>query len=386
MPPFPAHFDDGRPKLMFIVGEDWFFASHFLGMAKAAVKAGYIPLIVAPINAHRAALEAAGCRVIDASVRRDAFGAGAALGAVRFYREIMLRERPAVVHCIALKLIVLAGLAARSARVPALVLAPTGLGYLWTAKDVKARLGRALVRTSIRGLCATGRTRFLFENHDDPFRLGLSFGDDRCVFVGGAGVDPAQFPARPPRPGNSLRVAVVARMLRAKGILEAVAAVERARALGADIVLDLWGAPDPANPFSVAEAELKSLQSRPGIAWRGRTDDVPGVWRDADVAMLLSHEGEGLPRSLVEAAASARPIVTTRTPGCREVVDDGVEGFLVPPREVEAPAQALLRLAREPDLRARMGAAARARFEHRFTAGMVEATVEKLYRDLRDPA
>lgn len=375
-----------RPKLLFLATEDWFFASHFLGFARAAQAAGCDAIVAARVREHRAVIEATGARVIPVDAERRAVGPLALVNTARRYRALMRAEKPAIVHCIALKPVLLGGLAARLAGAPNLVLAPTGLGYLWTADGLTARLGRLAVRSGIKALNVP-RARFLFENRDDPAEFGLDPGDEtKVAIVSGAGVSPDDFPVQPMPEGGPLRVAVVARMLRSKGITEAVEAVRRARAKGADIALELWGEPDPANPGSIAREELERWSKEPGIAWRGRSTKVQDVWRTNHVAMLLSHGGEGLPRTLVEAAASGRPIVTTDVPGCRDVVQDGIEGRRVPPRDAEAAAEALVALAADAELRQRMGQAARARFERDMTDAAVNGRVERLYRGLVVPS
>jgi glycosyltransferase involved in cell wall biosynthesis len=170
-------------------------------------------------------------------------------------------------------------------------------------------------------------------------------------------------------------------MIRPKGIVESVEAARRARAAGAPVELHLFGDPDPANRRSIPQATIEQWAKEPGIIWHRRVTDVARVWREHQIAMLLSYR-EGLPRSLVEAAAAGRPIVATDVSGCREVVHDGEEGLLVPLGDAEAAAQALARLAADPALRARMGAAANARFRQRFTAEAVRETVRNLYRSL----
>ena len=199
------------------------------------------------------------------------------------------------------------------------------------------------------------------------------------VILGGAGIDPealkaAPLPAQPP-----LKVAIVARMLWSKGIDVAVEAVRAARAQGAAVELSLYGAPDPANPKSIPEETLKAWAAEPGIAWHGRTEDVAAVWRDHHVACLPSRGGEGLPRTLLEAAACGRAIVTTDVPGCRTLVRDGTEGRLVPAGDAAGLAEALSDLSRRPDLVARMGAAARARVLDGFTERDVMESVKRLY-------
>jgi len=172
-------------------------------------------------------------------------------------------------------------------------------------------------------------------------------------------------------------------MIAPKGIAEAVAAARRARALGAAIELHLYGTPDPSNRRSCTEAELRGWAEEPGIVWHGRSDDVAALWRENHLAMLLTWYREGVPRSLIEAAASGRPIVTTDAPGCRDLVRDRREGMLVPLRDSEAAARALVELANDADLRLWLGAAARARFLARFTEAAVCASVASVYASFR---
>ena len=365
------------PKLLYLITEDWFFVSHFLPMARAARAAGFEVVVATRVRAHGARIAAEGFRVVSLENERRSFGPFEALrGFFRIVR-IVREERPDIVHCIALRMVVLGGLAARMGGARQLVLAPTGLGHLWSDNGLIERFARALSRIVAGRWLRRPGTRYLFENTDDPREFGLGEGAPVTI-VPGAGVDPAEFPPSPEPAAPPMRVAVVARMIWPKGIAEAVAAVRRARALGADVELDLYGEPDPSNRRTCTEAELRAL-AEPGIRWQGRTDDLARVWREHHVALLLTYYREGVPRSLIEAAAAGRPIVTTDVPGCRDVVRDGAEGLLVPPHDVEGAARALVRLAGDAALRARLGAAAHARFEERFTEAAVRRTVGELY-------
>jgi glycosyltransferase involved in cell wall biosynthesis len=295
--------------------------------------------------------------------------------------RIIRSEQPAIVHCVSLPLAILGGLAARVTRRRHIVLAVTGLGFAWIERGAIAALLRATARAVIRLLLRHRGTVCVFENSEDPREFGLATGDPRVTLVGGAGVDPLAYqcgrePAAPP-----VKVAVLARMIKPKGIAESVAAVRRARSLGADVGLDLYGAPDPSNPTSYTEADLQRWSAEPGIHWHGASTDVAKVLCEHHIAMLLSAR-EGLPRGLVEAAAAGRPIVASDVPGCREVVRDGHEGYLVPFGDVEATARALVKLAGDGEMRRRLGTAANARFHARFTAAAVRAVFADLYRSL----
>ena len=366
------------PKLLYLVTEDWFFVSHFLPMARTARAAGFEVVVATRVRDHAARIEAEGCRVVPLEGERRSLGPVEALRGFWRTARIVRSERPDIVHCIALRMVTLGGLAARFGGAKRLVLAPTGLGLLWSEEGVFTRFARGVLRFIIGRALRGAQTRYLFENTDDPREFGLE--DSPAVtIVPGAGADPQDYPASPEPAAPPVKVAVVARMIAAKGIADAVAAVRRARELGAPVELDLYGSPDPSNRRSCSEQDLEKWSAEPGIHWRGRTADVADVWRTHHIAMLLTWYREGVPRSLIEAAACGRPIVTTDSPGCRDLVRDHQEGILVPLRDVEAAARALVELAGDPDLREQFGRAAHARFRERFTEAEVRRGVGSVY-------
>ncbi|ANY81832.1 glycosyl transferase family 1 [Microvirga ossetica] len=365
-------------KLVFIVTEDWFFASHFLPMARAARELGLEVTVVTRVRAHREAIEATGAKVIPFEADRRSLNPVTTGLKTGDLAAILRREKADLVHCIALRSILVGGFAAGMVGVRRRVYALTGLGFLGARTDRIARLAQRAVRLLVRGL-ETRQTRYVFENPDDPKLLGLDPAGENVVILGGAGIDPEALRPAPLPPQPPLKVAIVARMLWSKGIDVAVEAVRSARAQGAAVELSLYGVPDPANPKSIPDEPLKAWAAEPGIAWHGRTEDVAAVWRDHHVACLPSRGGEGLPRTLLEAAACGRAIVTTDVPGCRTLVRDGTEGRLVPAGDAAGLAEALSDLSRQPDLVARMGAAARARVLDGFTERDVMETVKRLY-------
>ncbi|MGZ8322859.1 MAG: glycosyltransferase family 4 protein [Rhodoplanes sp.] len=366
------------PKLLFVVTEDWFFVSHFLPMARAAKAAGFAVAVATRIRQHGDAIAREGLRVLPLEAERASLNPLKLADTLRRLVRIMRKERPDVVHCIALKSLVLGGLAARLVGTKSIVLAPTGLGELWVGEGMRYRLLRMLVRALMRGLLQAPHIHYLFENSEDPAEFGLDPAGPSVTIIGGAGVDPDAFPATPEPAAPPVKLAVIARMISPKGIAEAVEATRLARAAGAPVELHLFGDPDPANRQSIPPEVLAKWSAEPGIAWHGRTDDVAKVWREHHIAMLLSHR-EGLPRTLLEAAACGRPIVATDVTGCRDIVRDGVEGLLTPLRDPAAAARAIERLAHDPALRRRLGLNARARVEERFTEAAVMRTVGALY-------
>src|SRR5688572_27794187 len=209
------------PKLLYLVTEDWFFVSHFLPMARTARAAGFEVVVATRVRDHAARIEAEGCRVVPLEGERRSLGMFEALrGLVRIV-SIVRAERPDIVHCIALRMVALGGLAARIGGAKRLVLAPTGLGLLWSEDSAFNRMARAVLRVII-GRWLRGRdSHYLFE---------ITVGRRECgrkdapavMIVPGAGVDPQEFPSTPELAAGAVRIAVDARMIEAKGIADAV--------------------------------------------------------------------------------------------------------------------------------------------------------------------
>lgn len=365
----------GNPaRILYVTSEEWFFASHFLHLAEAARSEGATVGVAAKLDKN-GALAGRGFALYPLALDRGQRSFIALLRGLPGFLRILREFRPDLIHIVGLQNIpALAPLAAFFSN-SRLVLAPIGLGQFWVETTAGAKFARFVIKLMLRIL--RGRRFFyLFENQEDAAELGLQ-DYPRKKIVGGAGVDenlfsPSVFPAAPP-----VKVAVVSRMLRSKGILTAIEAVRRARQSGILIELDLWGAPDPANASSLTEPELRALESD-GIRWRGETNDVAHVLETSHIAMLLSAR-EGLPKSLLEAAACGRPVVATDVPGCRALIRNGIEGLLVPFDDAEAAAAALARLAQDQNLREKYGAAARARILGGFTQKQVQSDILSLY-------
>jgi glycosyltransferase involved in cell wall biosynthesis len=370
-------------KILFIATEDWFFASHFLPMARAARELDCEVVVVARERQHRALIQSAGARLVALEAERGSLSPLALWRNIRALRRVLAQEKPDLVHCIALRSIALGGLAARLEGIDRRVYALTGLGFLGARHDYVGQVARFGVRTGLQLGLNGARTRYLFENPDDPVTLGLDPDDrDKVTIVGGAGVDPLLFMPEPLPSSRPLKVAFVARMLWSKGVDLAVAAVIKARTAGVNVELSLYGAPDISNPKAIPEETLQSWGKIPGIRFRGPTRDISAVWREHHVCCLPSRGGEGLPRTILEAAASGRATITTDVPGCRSFVRDGIDGLVVRAGDAEALSQGLMTLARAPMLVDSMGRAARERVLNGFTERDVMDALKGLYRTM----
>lgn len=371
---------NGR-RLLFVAPEDWFFASHFLGLARVARAEGFEIGLVTRVSAHRAALEAEGITIFPIEGDRGSMAFGRAMGEIGAIRAAIRAFRPDLLHLIALRAIVLGRVAGFGMGLKGLVLAPTGLGYLFSKRSRLHRTARSTLKRLIRWSLAAGRARLLVENHDDPVKLGVALRHPALTVIGGAGIDPEQFVATPEPGAPPVRFAIVARMLRAKGIAEAVSAFAAAREANEGIELHLYGDIDAANPTSFTRAEMAEFVSSPGVFWHGFERDIASLWRDNHVALLLTVR-EGMPRTLAEAAACARPIIATDVPGCREIVQHEVNGLRVPLGDKAAATAAILAMAGRDGLRQEMGRRSRDLFESRFTLQSVTRAVLDVYAEL----
>ncbi len=387
----PPQALDLRPKLLFLVTEDWYFWSHRLPVARAARDAGFKVVVAARVQDHGEQIRAEGFRLCPLAWRRRGdgiFGAGRALLTIA---ALFRRERPDIVHLVALKPVLFGGLAARLAFArgtgrPAQIAAVTGLGSGLMPASRFARPGRSALGWALR--CAAGNGRVIVQNPEDGAALaGFGIAPARIVLIRGSGVDTDHFTSLPEPPGRTVTVALVARMLRSKGVLDAVAAVRRLRAQGLAIELVLAGPTDPDNRDSLSEAALAELTAEPGVEWLGRVADVRAVWRRAAIAILPSTYGEGVPKALLEAAACGRAIVAADMPGCRDAVRAGETGLVVPPHDIGGLTAALAALARDPARRQAMGRAGRALVEREFgEAGVARQTLALYQAMLRERA
>lgn len=368
-----------RPRLLFLVTEDWYFASHRLHLARAAVAAGYQVAVATRLSTQAERLRAAGIEVIPFELARRA---GNPLAEAWALSRLLRRWRPDILHNVALKPAVVGSLAALLAGVPAVVNAVSGLGYMFINRSLRARVLRPLVVAAFRLLLGRRRCRLIVQNVDDQafFQESGMVPAASIALIRGAGVDVRHFRPAPEPPGPPV-AALVARLLWDKGVGELVEAARLLKAEGVPLRVALVGQPDPHNPRSIPEETVRAWQAEGVIEWWGHRDDIAAVWAEAAIAVLPSYR-EGLPKALLEAAACGRPLVTTDVPGCREMVADDDNGLLVPARDAGALAGALRRLADDATLRRRLGGRARARAVDEFSETVVAEQTMALYRQM----
>jgi glycosyltransferase involved in cell wall biosynthesis len=373
-------------RILLLVTEDWFVLSHFQPLIAVLREVAREVVVVTRSSGRTAEIEALGARVIAFDYRRPSRNPVRAALSAWVLARILEAENPDAVHLVAMKPMVLGAIALKLVPVRHAVLHMTGLGLLAVSTSPLMRLYRAATLRLIGALLRQPTSYLLVENPDNLAALraaGASPGA-RFALLGGAGVDPAAFPALPP-PENAVPVAAfVGRMIRAKGLDVLMAAFDRLAGRNEKLELELCGESDAGTPDAIAPDALEAWCALSGTRRLGHVSDIREVWRRADIFVLPSR-GEGMPRALLEAAACARPLVVTNVPGCRHFVRDGVEGFVVPPDDPVALADALQCLARDPDLRKRMGEAARLRLLHGFTEAHVKQSLRAAYQSLLGP-
>ena len=368
------------PRLLYVVTEDWYFLSHRLPMARAARAAGFEIHVATRAVDGASAIEAEGFRLHPVPFARGKVSLSAALRTIAALRQVHQQIAPTVTHHVALQTSILGSLAAiglPGARVNAL----TGFGHTFISNTMRTRVLRLIIGVLLRALVNRRNAVALVQNPDDRESLvALGIDRNRITLIPGSGVDtialqPRPEPAPPPTAG------FVGRLLEDKGIRTLVAAHRILRRSVTDMELLIAGTPDAANPASVSEHEAAGFGREPGITWLGHVNDIPALWARAHIAVLPSRR-EGLPKSLLEAAACGRPLVATDVPGCREIVRSEETGLLVPVDDAPALAAAIGKLVASPDLRARYGAAARHLVVEKFAAEAIGRQTVDLYRQL----
>jgi glycosyltransferase involved in cell wall biosynthesis len=366
-----------RSKLLYFVTEDWFFVSHRLAVAVAAKEAGYAVSVVTRVRKHGDIIRAAGLMLIPFENSRRSLNPFGELWTLLRLIRVSLRERPDVVHHVAIKPVLYGSIAARIARTPRVINQLAGMGWLVATGGGAARWLRLAVGRALGLMLRSGTV--LVENPDDArtlVRMGVPEG--RIGRLAGSGVDLQRFLPHP-EPDGVPAVLLSARMLWHKGVGEFVAAARLLKERGVRARFLLAGEPDLGNAAAIPREQLDKWVAEGVVEYLGYVADMPRLLASSCIVCMPSYYGEGVPMALVEAAAAARPIVTTDMPGCRDVVRDGDNGLLVPPRNAAVLAEALMRLIQDPKLRREMGSRGHLRAEQEFGAERIIAQTLELY-------
>jgi glycosyltransferase involved in cell wall biosynthesis len=355
-------------KLFIVVNVDWFFLSHRLPIALAAKKAGFDVTIVSCNTGRAAEIENHGLKFIDAPFTRSGTNILEELSLVKFLTKLYKQHRPDIVHHVTLKPAIYGSLAARRAGIGNTINAISGLGYNFT--DGRKGIKQMILAMLLKRAFSSDKLQFIFQNMDDVgvFKtLGLVSDDNQIHLIKGSGVDLNEFKFTAEPNTTNIKVLLPARMLYDKGVAEFVQAAQLLKPKYAGKVsFNLAGDIDPSNPAAITEAELLTMIDAPYINWIGHQKSMACVLADHHIVVLPSYR-EGLPKSLIEACAIGRPIITTDAPGCKECVKQNYNGFLVPVKDYAMMAQYMETLINDKELRDSMGKNSRTTAEQIFS-------------------
>jgi glycosyltransferase involved in cell wall biosynthesis len=376
-------------KFVFFANTDWYLYNFRLATAQRLQSAGDEVVMVSPPGEFGARFAEAGFRWRTLKMERASLNPLREAATLRELVLLLREERPDLLHNFTVKCAVYGGIAARAAKVPATVNAVAGMGYVFSSDKIKARVLRPVVRTLMRGALGGGGSRLILQNPDDA----QAFASHRLVperhirLIRSSGVDTKRFSPGPSRPQSQrpLQVLLAARLLWEKGIGEFVEAAALLGGQGRNLKFLLAGQPDDGNPGSVRREQVEDWQRQGLITWLGHVEDMPTLLRSVDVMVLPSYYREGVPRSLIEGAASGLALITTDEPGCREVVSQhGIDGLHVKPRDAESLAAAIAALDDDRELLDRLGRHARGKALQEFDEGMVIDRTIEVYHELFD--
>ena len=369
-------------KLFIIVNVDWFFLSHRKDIALAAKRDGWDVTIVTADTGRLKDIEAIGLNAVNLPMSRSGMNIIEELGTLNFLRKLYKREQPDVVHHVGMKTILWGTLAARFSKVNGVVNAVSGLGGFF-AEDNRSLLAK-IVPKVLRFSHNERNLLVIFQNHEDEtmyVKKGI-IKSRQSRFIKGSGVNLEEFCYTPESVSGSVKVILTARMIAEKGVFLLVEAAERLRKeYGGKAEFWLAGGLDD-HPGAVTKEQLDAVCDGKYIKWLGYRTDVKELLQQSHIVAFPSYYMEGLPKSLIEAAAIGRPIITTQSIGCKDTVDDGVNGYLIPAKDVDALTETLRRLIDNADLRKKMGKASREKAEKEFSLDLVIEKHLRIYNEL----
>ena len=344
-------------------------------------------VLVSPPGGFSGKLQAEGFSWIPLAMNRRSLNPFTEINVIWKLATIYRQERPDIVHHFTIKSVAYGSLAARMTGIKAVVNAVAGLGYVYTNESLKARALRPLVTHFLRFVFRGEQSRLIVQNPDDEALFvgkGL-IAADKVRLILGSGVNTSRFkPDKRSSQNKTACIVFATRLLWDKGIQEYVDAARMLKAAGVDASFILAGDPDEGNPDTVSLDVLDEWCKEGVVQPLGHVSDMASLLRQADIVVSPTAYGEGVPRILIEAASCGLPLIATDTPGCREIVEHGVSGFLVPPKNSKELANAMRKLIDDPGKRAVFGKAGRNKVLERFDESIVINLTFEVYKELVD--
>jgi len=369
-------------KLFMIVNEDRFFLSHRKEIALEAKRRGYEVTIIAKDTGHRGEVEELGFTMLDLPINPTGMNPIQEFKTLCYLYKLYRRERPDIVHHVGLKNILWGGVAAKLIGVRGVVNAVSGLGGLFNGGKLSAttRGILAVMRFSNR----RNKVKVIFQNNDDmSIFLGHNVvNPDQIDFTKGSGISLSEYAYVAEPHDGKINVIFTARMVKEKGVCNLIDAAEKLKPEYRDKVKFLLCGRLTPNKSGITQEYMRRHCDGEYICWLGERNDVKELLEKSHIMAFPSYYREGLPKSLIEASAIGRPIVTCDSTGCRDVVTDGENGFLIEPRNPEMLADRLKKLIDNPELREKMGLNARKKAESEFSIDKVVDTHIRIYNEL----
>lgn len=370
-------------KIFIVVNQDKFFLSHRTQIGIAAKEAGYDVTVVCKDTGLFDTLRGMGFKAVAMPINRTGTNLREELKNLAFLYRLFRRERPDLVHLVGLKIILWGSIASRLAGVKAMVSAVSGLGVLFDEKHSGSLSSRSILKV-LRLTHRLKRLRVIFQNQDDYsiFRNAKIMPADKCAFTNGSGIDLDSYSYTPEPDDKVVKIIFTARMVEDKGALVLIDAAKKLEPQYRGRVQFLLCGGLDTNPNSISKEELESKCDGEYVKWLGHRSDIVELLKQSHIMAFPSWYREGLPKSIIEAQAIGRPVVTTDSVGCRDTVIDGENGYLIPVRDSEVLAQALQKLIDNPQMRRDMGLKARAFAERKFDVKDVVKVHLDIYKQL----
>jgi len=370
-----------KKRVLFVITEDWALISHRLHLAEAAIKLGYEVAVVTRVTKYRDMLEASGLKVFHWRLERRSLNPISEIISIVHLWKILTFFGPDIIHAVAQKPVIYAGLALKFSKKAKFVAALGGVGFIFTGKNIKANLLKPIVKLCLRFVLRDPTSKLILQNIDNVQTiLDLSIVDkNRITLIKGAGVEigkfqPSLIPKGPPM------VILPARMLWDKGVAEFVRVAGRIKARHIKARFVLVGDVDSHNPASITQSQVDQWVQQGAVEHWSRRDNMDQIYQQASIVCLPSYN-EGLPKVLLEAASCARPTVAFNVPGCREIVRDGINGFLVSFGDETALEKAIVTLIKDRSLCAKMGAKGREIVEQAFSGEIINAQTFAIWNE-----
>ena len=372
-----------KKKLLIVVNVDWFFISHRIKIAEKAIKEGWDVYVAAKDTGRSNEIRNKDIKFIDLPFSRSGLNIVEELRILFKIHKIYKTIKPDVVHQVTLKPIVYGSLVSKLINIDGVINAISGLGYMFTGERKGG--GKKTIIKLMRYGFDRRRLAIIFQNKDDYNEIksnNILSNDNKICFIKGSGVDLKKFEYRPPREKERIEILLPCRMLWDKGIRELKEASEILKKdYKGKIKFVLAGLADEENKAGVSKEYLKKWEEENYVEWIGYSKDMIKVYESSDIVVLPSYR-EGLPKSLIEACAIGRPIVTTNAIGCKECVDEGINGYKVNVNSSKELAIALEKLICSENERLIMGKNSRKKAENEFSLENVINTHLEIYNEL----